>query len=342
MQSIVFIKKVLFLFIITSNCFSEIDVIPICSIPQGIHGIAVSNSGDIYFSDSFGNVNYIRKIYKIIEPYTNGFEEIPIVGQLPAGLLWDDNNLYVADTQNNNVRKFNSNYELLNTWTVPGPWLIKKSNNNMIFVTSYNNQLFQLYETGAVEIIISDLAYPFGLEILDDNSIWISEQGGIDIPGAIRKWSFEGQYLDEILYNWDNPEGLQLDVFGNLWIADTGAGKIFRYTNDGSLDAVVDNLNFPIIITNFVDNDLIFNTSGDQPYFFKISIADPCDSYNQIFGDLNQDGNTDIFDLITLVDNVLINITPSYNNLCLMDLNTDSNINISDIVILAGFIFENE
>ena len=256
---------------------SNVDVSFIQSIPAGVHGMAVADNGDLYFSDSFGNYNAIRKVYRLAAPYTGVLEQTPIVGELPAGLLWDNNTLYVADTQSSTIRQFDSNYNLMNTWNVDAPWLIKKSNDGALLITSYNNRVYRLSNDGAVEVVIDGLAAPFGLELALDNSLWVSEQGsGAGLPGYLKRWSLSGELLQEVEHNWDNPEGLQLDSEGSLWVADTGAGEILRISNAGELAVIADGLTYPIIITKLPGGNLLFNTSGGSPALYQVTFEPIC------------------------------------------------------------------
>ena len=255
---------------------SDVNVTLIKNLPAGIHGMAVADNGDLYVSDSFGNYQSTRRVYRLPAPYTGSLQSTPITGALPAGLLWDNNTLYVADTSNNTIRQFDSNFNLINSWSVSAPWLIKKASDGALLITSYNNQVYRLTSGGSLSLVVGNLAAPFGIEQATDNSIWVSEQGAAaGDPGYLRRWSMSGTMLEQVSYNWDNPEGLQLDNEGSLWIADTGAGEILRLSDEGQLDLISAGLSFPIIITEMPDGDLLFNTSGGAPGLYKIDFQEP-------------------------------------------------------------------
>ena len=55
-------------------------------------------------------------------------------------------------------------------------------------------------------------------------------------------------------------------------------------------------------------------------------------------GDLNNDGNTNIFDIVLSVENVLSPMMGSPYQLYAADINMDSSINVSDIVLLVNLV----
>ncbi len=72
--------------------------------------------------------------------------------------------------------------------------------------------------------------------------------------------------------------------------------------------------------------------------FFQTYIADP---YDPILGDVNQDGNINILDLVTVVDHILsggINLTGQA--LALADMNQDQTIDVLDVVAIMNIILE--
>jgi len=73
------------------------------------------------------------------------------------------------------------------------------------------------------------------------------------------------------------------------------------------------------------------STSGDHTYTQVITL-----SYNEgIIGDLNNDGNIDIIDIVSLV-NIILDNNATYN--VLADLNQDGINNIVDVVLLVNLI----
>lgn len=251
------------------------------TLPAGIHGMAVADNGDLYFSDSFGNYSQTRRVYRLPAPYTGSFQATPITGQIPSGLLWDNNTLYIADTQANTIRQYDVNYNLLNSWSVNAPWIIKKASDGSFLITSFNNQVFRLNENGTVQTVLTNLAGPFGVEPAQNDTFWVSEQGGAaGAPGFLKRWSLNGVVQQEVVHNWDNPEGLQMDNDGNLWIADTGAGQVLRLSDAGVLETAASQLSFPVIITKMPNGDLLFNTSGGAPGLHLVDFEESCTAGN--------------------------------------------------------------
>ena len=56
-----------------------------------------------------------------------------------------------------------------------------------------------------------------------------------------------------------------------------------------------------------------------------------------IYGDINQDLNIDVLDVVVLVNYIL---TPSYENLVVLDLNNDNIVNVLDVIILINLILQ--
>jgi hypothetical protein len=68
-----------------------------------------------------------------------------------------------------------------------------------------------------------------------------------------------------------------------------------------------------------------------EPFFEEISVA------AAFPGDLNQDQNVDILDVVVMV-NLILGDSPTATELFIADLNTDEQINIQDIILLLNII----
>jgi sugar lactone lactonase YvrE/phosphodiesterase/alkaline phosphatase D-like protein len=128
-------------------------------------------------------------------------------GQLdePLGIALDaSGNLWVADTENNRIEKFNSKGEYLSQFGSKG---------------SGNGQFSQ----------------PYALAVDGSGNLWVADT----FNSRIEKFNAKGEYLSQIgsqgsgngqLYR---PYGLGFDSAGNLWVADTWNQRIEKFNSKG-------------------------------------------------------------------------------------------------------------
>ena len=81
-------------------------------------------------------------------------------------------------------------------------------------------------------------------------------------------------------------------------------------------------------------NTARFGTYGRGIWDFVLD-----ENYDLIFGDVNQDNNINIQDIIIMIGFILINDYPSELELLASDLNEDNSINVLDIVMVVDLIF---
>ena len=81
------------------------------------------------------------------------------------------------------------------------------------------------------------------------------------------------------------------------------------------------------------------NNEIDTEWMLSV-IYDLLDSENILLGDVNTDGVINILDIVTVINFVLSNDTPTENQFFASDLNSDQIINILDIVLLVNIILE--
>lgn len=93
-----------------------VSINPLGNLPGAVHGMAVDDSGRLFFSDSF-NSSIARQAYYVDPPYTGTPTSTGITAGLPAGLLWETDTLFVCDTQNGQVRQYDDTFTLVDQWT---------------------------------------------------------------------------------------------------------------------------------------------------------------------------------------------------------------------------------
>ena len=62
---------------------------------------------------------------------------------------------------------------------------------------------------------------------------------------------------------------------------------------------------------------------------------------NCLLGDINQDMQINVLDVVSLVNVIFYNEEISDNILCIADFNNDGLINVQDIILLVDYIFSN-
>ena len=81
-------------------------------------------------------------------------------------------------------------------------------------------------------------------------------------------------------------------------------------------------------------NTARFGTYGRGIWDFVLD-----ENYDLIIGDVNQDNNINIQDIIIMIGFILINDYPNELELLASDLNEDNSINVLDIVMVVDLIF---
>jgi sugar lactone lactonase YvrE len=238
-------------------------------IPPGVHGMAVSPDGTLYFSDSFANYGAEPQVYTLAPPYTGAPVPTGIFGATVSGLKWEGDNLYVCVTGESRVRRYNSDHVLQQTWVVSTPWNIERIGDELLVVT-YDGQVRAL---GATAAIVSGLEYPFDLAPASEDTFWVSEQVGAGVPGRIRQFDKRGTEIGSIEYDWSNPEGLAVDNLGWLYVADTDAGEVLRASPEGDVELLSDAFPIPVVMTRHPSGDIFFSTSGAQARVVRIAFA---------------------------------------------------------------------
>ena len=125
------------------------------------------------------------------------------VGQLDqprAAALDKDGNLYVADTNNKRVVKYSPAGEPVGTW--------------------------------------GDFVEPLGL-VVDSGG----RSSSLDSePGWLKRYSADGKLIEQFGgpdAKFYHPRGLAIDAADNLYVADTGGGRVVKFNSKGEQVAVI-------------------------------------------------------------------------------------------------------
>ena len=183
--------------------------------------IAVSDSGDIYFADSFnhGLFKWNSATQQTTVVYQSVFE--------PTGLLFDGpDNLYLAD---GGIIRINSttgaatvvsqNLATGLAFDADGKLLISDGRNNTILKWDPATEQ-------TTTVVSAGLNTPYGLATDGTGNIYIADQGS----NSVKLWTAQTQQLSDVIgAQLYLPQGVALDSDGNAYIADTNHAQIKKW-----------------------------------------------------------------------------------------------------------------
>ena len=175
----------------------------------------------------------------------------------PRGLAFDDSGiLYVANSGNNTISKYNSAGTYLSniTGNLSEPrGLAFDSSGNLFAANSTGNTISKFNSAGAyLSNIATNLNNPRGLAFDASGNLYAANGSG----STISKFNSAGTYVSNITTNLNNPWGLAFDASGNLYAANTTNSTISKFNSAGTyLSNITTNLSTPW--------GLAFDTSGN-------------------------------------------------------------------------------
>lgn len=197
--------------------------------------VSVSPNGNLFYV-----TNLFNNVFKVLPDGT--FSQWGSAGSgnsqfnSPTGIAAAaDGFVYVADTNNNRIQKFNSNGVFVTQWgsgdvqfNSPQAVAVDSSINLVVVADSGNNKVQAFDTAGAFLGSVEGFFFPGGVAFGPDHaSVYVSETGN----ARIQKFSEEGITLigEGLLLS---PFGVSTDKGGNLYVADTGNNRIAVFTPD--------------------------------------------------------------------------------------------------------------
>ncbi len=200
-------------------------------------GIAVDNSGAVYFADRHNNrvrkISPSGNISTIAGDGTAGYNGDGIAGRVaglndPNGVAADDSgNVYIADRLNNRVRKINA------------AGIITTIAGNGTFGFSGDN----------VAATATELSNPRGVAVDKHGNVYIADQGNnrirkVDPAGIITTIAgtgtagYNGDGIGATTAELFNPYGVAVDTSGNIFVADVDNQRIRKIDVAGSIATI--------------------------------------------------------------------------------------------------------
>ena len=240
---------------------------------SAVHGMAFDSAGTLYFSDSFEALDSVSRLYRLSPPYDGEPEVVGVSGDRLSGLFWADSELFVCDVSAQTIGRYDAGLTLHQTWLAENPWNITQRPGGELVTVSDPGSVQSLGVAMLAQTEFEGLLAPFDIVATASGHLWISEQGeGTSDPGRVAQWTINGQMTYEVEYDWRNPEGIALDLQGNLWVVDTERGEVLRVSSDGTSQVIAEVEGLPICLERHPDGDLYFNVTGTSPSLYRIRL----------------------------------------------------------------------
>lgn len=165
----------------------------------------------------------------------------------PWGVAVDSSgNVYVTDTLNNRVQKFDSSGNFLTSWDTYGggfslssPHGIAVDSSDNVFVADSDNDYIHKYDSsgnylaswGGTGSGSGQLDNPWDIDIDSSDNLYVAEAGN----GRVQKFNSSGSSVTTWSSSLSNPNGIEVDSNGYVYVSDTANDKIFKFTSDGTL-----------------------------------------------------------------------------------------------------------
>ncbi len=166
--------------------------------------------------------------------------------QYPVGMAVDkDNNIYVADWNNDNIQKFSSSGTFLKRFGQDDKenWIRKPVgialHGDVIYVSEFGNHSIWIFTRdggykgrfGQIGRGPGQLLYPRGITVDSNGNIYVADYRN----GRVQKYGPDGTYLQQVVYKdsstgkTSNPRGILIDHEDNLYITFTGEDMVAKY-----------------------------------------------------------------------------------------------------------------
>lgn len=164
----------------------------------------------------------------------------------PRGVAIDAaGNIYVANSGNNTISKYNSSGTYLGTFgtgatmSFPKDLVFDSSGNAYVLnlgATPGTGSVYKYNSSGVYQsTILSGLNYALGITIDNSDNIYIADQGAI----TVKKYNTSGTLLLSLpTTNLSTPLGVAVDASGNIYVLNNGTGNVTKYNSAGTFQSI--------------------------------------------------------------------------------------------------------
>ena len=219
------------------------------SIPKEVSEYSQGTSRIAFVESTFTRAAYHDAFYSFYGKY----ESAPGgLFELPRSMAFDSKgNIYVADTDNHRIQKFDSNriYQLsfgmfgVRDGEFNSPHDITIDSDDNIYVADTGNDRIQKFNSDGVFLskfgVYGDkkgeFDFPRGITLDASGNIYVADTGN----DRIQKFNSDGVYKSEFgtlgdkKGEFDFPRDIALDSSGNIYVVDTGNDRIQKFNSDG-------------------------------------------------------------------------------------------------------------
>ena len=242
-----------FLEIVISGKLSENPDKEDGTISQAID-IEMNSEGDIYISDKYNRVQKFSLGVK-----TDYYQDLRFFYQnngdfyTPSFAAIDSSdNIYVTDTQNNRIQKFDSSGNYLSQFGTPGsgngqfktPIGIVLDSSGNIFVVDSENQRIQKFDSSGNYVSQFGTPGSGNGQFKTPRGISIDSLGNIYVVDSennrVQKFDSSGTYVFQFGSDgagngeFKNPVGIALDSLKNIYVTDYGNNRIQKFDSHGT------------------------------------------------------------------------------------------------------------
>jgi len=226
------------------------------SVYSGPISIASSTSLRFYSTDEAGNSEQVRTYSYTIDPtLAYSFERLWPNQQWyfnnPSGVAVDANgNVYVVDSKNNRIQKFDSNGYFVTEWGSYGngngqfsyPQGVTVDTTGNVYVADTRNQRIQKFDSNGNFITWGPkgggnwvFSYPQGITADSAGNVYVVDS----MNNRIQKFDSSGDLITT--WGWygsgngafNYPVGITTDSAGNVYVSDSGNYRIQKFSSSG-------------------------------------------------------------------------------------------------------------
>ena len=269
---------------------------------QRPRGIAVAPDGSLYVADTESHrIQHITPDGEVLETW-GSFGDVA-TGQAPGGVFnqpWGiavspDSFVYVADTWNHRIQKFNSKGEFVKMWgyfgqaekpdAFWGPRSVAVDDQGNVFVTDTGNKRVVIFDKdgsyitqfGSAGMDVGQFDEPVGVAVDANGEVYVADTWNQRIQ--VFKPTQDGEYLPD--RNWemaawygqslDNKPYLALDGKGNLYMTDPEGFRVLQFKTNGEFvrywgdaGATPETFNLPTGISVDADGGVWITDAGNN------------------------------------------------------------------------------